>query len=304
MDKAYADTVRLLLTVAPEVFRSGLFAMKGGTAINLFVRDMPRLSVDIDVVYTAWDTPREAALKAISDEIGSIAKRLRALGLEVKTTSSGELGESKLFIRNEDTEVKVEINLVFRGTVLPVEKRQLSKRTADIFSVELSVPTLAVPELYGSKIVAALDRQHPRDLFDISHMYEAHGLTPETVECFVTYLAGHNRPMHEVLFAREKNIEQEYRSTFVGMTTDAVELETLLAARTRLFADLPASLTANHKAFLVGLARAKPDWSLLTCTHAKNLPAIRWRLQNLEKFKEKKPEEFEKQATELERKLG
>lgn len=304
MDKTYADTVRLLLTVAPEVFRSGLFAMKGGTAINLFVRDMPRLSVDIDVVYTAWDTPRNEALKAISDEIGAIAKRLRALQLDVRTTAAGELGESKLFIRNDDAQVKVEISLVFRGTVLPVEVRPLAKRTADMFSVGLSLPTLAVPELYGSKIVAALDRQHPRDLFDVAQMYEADGLIARTVECFVAYLAGHNRPMHEVLFAREKNIDQEFRSTFVGMTTDPVELETLLAARKRLFAELPASLTANQRKFLVGLARATPDWSLLTCTHAKSLPAIRWRLQNLEQFKAKKPEEFEKQAAELERRLG
>jgi len=50
MDKTYADTVRLLLAVAPDVFANDIFAMKGGTAINLFVRDMPRLSVDIEDV--------------------------------------------------------------------------------------------------------------------------------------------------------------------------------------------------------------------------------------------------------------
>jgi predicted nucleotidyltransferase component of viral defense system len=304
MDKAYADTVRLLLTVAPEIFRSGLFAMKGGTAINLFVRDMPRLSVDIDVVYTAWETPREVALKAISGEISHIAERLRALGLEVRTTSPRELGESKLFVWTGNAEVKVEVNLVFRGTVLPVETRSLVRRTADMFSMGLSLPTLAVPELYGSKIVAALDRQHPRDLFDVAQMYDADGLSAQTVECFVVYLAGHNRPMHEVLFAREKNIEQEYRSTFVGMTTDPVDLESLVAARKRLFAELPAKLTANHREFLVGFARATPDWSLLACTHAKDLPAIRWRLQNLEQFRNEKPAEFGKQAAELERRLG
>ena len=41
MDKAYIETVRLLLAVAPEVFRGSVFAMKGGTALNLFVHDMP-----------------------------------------------------------------------------------------------------------------------------------------------------------------------------------------------------------------------------------------------------------------------
>lgn len=303
MNKAYADTVRLLLTVAPEIFRSDIFAMKGGTAINLFVRDMPRLSVDIDVAYTSWETPRDAALKAISDEIGTIAKRLRGMKLEVKTTSASDIGDSKLLVSNTQVQVKVEINLVFRGTVLPVEKRPLSARTAEMFSVELSVPTLAVAELYGSKIVAALDRQHPRDLFDVAQMYEADGLTERMVECFVTYLAGHNRPMHEVLFATPKDIAQEYQSTFVGMTREPVTLETLLQARARLFGELPTRISDKHKAFLVGLARAAPDWSLLECKHAKDLPAIRWRIENLEKFRTANAAEFERQANALEDRL-
>jgi predicted nucleotidyltransferase component of viral defense system len=277
--------------------------MKGGTAINLFVRDMPRLSVDIDVAYTSWETPRDAALKAISDEIGTIAKRLRGMRLEVKTTSASDIGDSKLLVSNTQVQVKVEINLVFRGTVLPVENRPLSARTAEMFSVELSVPTLAVEELYGSKIVAALDRQHPRDLFDVAQMYQAEGLTERTVECFVTYLAGHNRPMHEVLFATPKDIAQEYQSTFVGMTREPVTLQTLLQARARLFGELPTRISDKHKTFLVGLARAAPDWSLLECKHAKNLPAIRWRIENLEKFRTANAAEFERQAKALEDRL-
>jgi len=303
MNKAYADTVRLLLTVAPEIFRSDIFAMKGGTAINLFVRDMPRLSVDIDVAYTSWETPRDAALKAISDEIGTIAKRLRGMRLDVKTTSASDICDSKLLVSNTQVQVKVEINLVFRGTVLPVENRPLSARTAEMFSVELSVPTLAVEELYGSKIVAALDRQHPRDLFDVAQMYQAEGLTERTVECFVTYLAGHNRPMHEVLFATPKDIAQEYQSTFVGMTREPVTLQTLLQARARLFGELPSRISDKQKTFLVGLARAAPDWSLLECKHAKNLPAIRWRIENLEKFRTANAAEFERQAKALEDRL-
>lgn len=52
MTPTYVATVRLLLDVAPDVFRGGEFALKGGTALNLFVQDMPRLSVDIDAVFT------------------------------------------------------------------------------------------------------------------------------------------------------------------------------------------------------------------------------------------------------------
>jgi hypothetical protein len=134
-------------------------------------------------------------------------------------------------------------------------------------------------------------------------MYEADGLTERMVECFVTYLAGHNRPMHEVLFATPKDIAQEYQSTFVGMTREPVTLETLLQARARLFGELPNRISDKHKTFLVGLARAAPDWSLLECKHAKDLPAIRWRIKNLEKFRAANVAEFERQAKELEDRL-
>ncbi len=140
MDKGYADTVRLLLTVAPEVFANDIFAMKGGA----------------------------------------------------------DAGDTKLIVENDASQVKIEVNTVFRGTVLPVERRPLNARTGDLFSVEFDVPILARYELYEGKLVATLDRQHPRDLFDVWQLYESGGLTDAMVECFVVYLAGYNRPLHEV----------------------------------------------------------------------------------------------------------
>lgn len=304
MDRAYADTVRLLLTVAPEVFTNDVFAMKGGTALNLFLHDMPRLSVDIDVVYVPWQLPREQALPAIAKELDAIAERLAAFGLETRKIAATGMSDTKLLVETANSQVKIEVNTVFRGTVLPVERRALSPRTSDTFSVELELPTLAPDEFYGSKLVAALDRQHPRDLFDVWTMYGSSGLTDGMVECFVTYLAGHNRPIHEVLFGNEKDIEAEYRNQFVGMTQDPVDLATLLAARTRLREDLPRRLTDDQRKFLIGLARAEPDWCLLRCEHAADLPALRWKLANLVTFRERRPSDFEQQAASLEALLG
>lgn len=212
MDKGYADTVRLLLAITPDVFANDIFAMKGGTAINLFVRDMPRLSVDIDVVYTPWQHTRDQALPAIAGELDAIARRVAKLGLRARKVTTKELGDTKLVVENDSSQVKVEVNAVFRGTVLPTERRALASKTAEMFGAELEVPLLAMDELYGSKLVAAMDRQHPRDLFDTLHMFDAEGLTDATVECFVTYLAGHNRPIHEVLFcARRPNFDHPRR---------------------------------------------------------------------------------------------
>jgi hypothetical protein len=300
MDKAYADAVRLLLAAAPEVFANDIFAMKGGTAINLFVHDMPRLSVDIDVVCTPWQTPREQALAAIAGEIEAIAGRLAKRGMRARKVASKDLGETKLLIERDDNQVKVEANAVFRGTVLAVERRSLTSRTANMFGAELEVPVLATAELYGSKLVAAMDRQHPRDLFDAWQMFAGGGLSDATVECFVTYLAGHNRPTHEVLFGNDKDIADEYRNTFVGMTAEPVSLETLQETRARLRAELPQRLTGAHRKFLTGHARAQPDWSLLQCPHAAELPALRWKLANLQTFSKRRPGDFENQARMLE----
>lgn len=304
MDKAYVDTVRLMLAVIPDVFSGDVLVMKGGTALNLFVHDMPRLSVDIDLAYPVWDTPRDEALKVIADEIASIAGRLERRGYAVRASKAAGADESRLVVERDAAQVKVEVNLVFRGTVLPPERRPLMSAASDLFSVELSVPSLALPELYGSKLVAALDRQHPRDLFDVAKMYEVHGLSDAAIECFVLYLAGHNRPMHEVLAPRSKDMRREFEASFSGMTREPIELARLDAARDQLLRDIPGRLSSDQRAFLVGVARAAPDWSLVPCSHAQDLPALRWRIANLMRFRESRPDAFDSQVEALEKALG
>lgn len=299
MDKAYADTVRLLLAVLPDVFANDIFVMKGGTAINLFVHQMPRLSVDIDMVYSPLDLPREAALQAINKELAAIATRIATLGVEARLVPSKDLGDTKLIVATATSQVKIEVNIVFRGTVLPTERRQLCARASELFGVEVTVPILAPDELFASKLVAALDRQHPRDLFDVWQLYESGGITDGMVECFVVYLAGHNRPTHEVLFSNEKNIAAEYKRAFVGMTEVECSLETLLETRARLQQELPRRLSGQHKQFLSGLTQARPDWSLLQSEHAAQLPALRWKLRNLETFRKRRPKDFAAQTETL-----
>ncbi|MBY4597752.1 nucleotidyl transferase AbiEii/AbiGii toxin family protein [Ottowia caeni] len=299
MDKSYADTVRLLLTVAPEVFANDIFAMKGGTAINLFEQDMPRLSVDIDVVFCPWQMQRDEALAAINNELATIAQRIEPLGMQTRLLRSKDLDATKLLIENDTSQVKIEVNFVFRGTVLPVARKPLRARASDLFGVELNAPILARDELYAGKLVAALDRQHPRDLFDVWQLYEAGGLSEGMVECFVIYLAGHNRPSHEVLFGNDKDLAQEYERAFVGMTEVDCPLQTLLNVRAQLREDLPNRLTQEHRRFLSGLVRATPEWSLIRCEHAAQLPALRWKLANLQAFRKRRPSDFIAQAEAL-----
>jgi hypothetical protein len=304
MEKAYVETVRLLLAATPAIFHPPAFAMKGGTAINLFVEDMPRLSVDIDVVYTDHQTPRAEALASISTALATTRNRLADVGIDAEM-SSAKLGEEvKLFIRRGRDQVKVEVNHVFRGTVLPAQRRGLGPEARRVFTAEVIVPVLATPELYGSKLVAALDRQHPRDLFDVRGLFGRGGLTPEVVECFVCYLAGHNRPLHEVLFSRDQDISQAFKNEFIGLTRDPITLDELVAVRRQLRQQLPSMLTANQRQFLLGLAAGQPDWRLMRCAHLAELPAIRWKLRNLARLKKSNPRKFAQQADELRVRFG
>jgi len=200
MNEAYIRTVQLLLDIAPAVFDTPPLAMKGGIALNLFVQDMPRLSVDIDVVFTRHDLARADALQAIGAELAAAQQRVAFLGHEVELRKNRDGTEAKLFVRSAAAEIKVEVNCVFRGTVLPPQLRSLTPAAQQMFAADIQVPVLADPELYGSKLVAVLDRQHPRDLFDVQLMLDTQGWQEPLLDCFVVYLAGHNRPTHEVLF--------------------------------------------------------------------------------------------------------
>lgn len=292
MNPTYVQTVNLLLDIAPTVFQTPRFAMKGGTALNLFVQDLPRLSVDIDVVFINHLADRDTALEEIAQEIQRIEGATAEMGYETRTRKVHGGDEVKLDIFSAEAEVKVEVNFVFRGTVLPVQTRSLSEKTQALFSKNIQIPVLSPSELYGSKLVAAMDRQHPRDLFDVLKMYESHGLTQEILDCFVVYLAGHNRPVHEVLFSKPHPMEETFKNEFVGMTSEPINLNALLNTQQQLLAELPQSLTQNHRNFLLSLVQAKPDWSLLPFNHLQDMPAIKWKLQNLNNLKSKNPTKF------------
>ena len=260
---------------------------------------MPRLSVDIDVVYTDYSTPRPAALKAIGEGLDHARKQLVKFGLEAEVSATRAGDEIKLFIRRGGVQVKVEVNHVFRGTVLPVETRALNAEAKRIFTTDLSAPVLATPELYGSKLVAAMDRQHPRDIFDVRGIYKTTGLNADVVECFVCYLAGHNRPVHEVLFSNYVDLSAPFENEFQGMAQCPITLAELQKVRTKLKKELPSKLADNHRQFLIGLVSGEPDWQLMKCPHLEKLPAIQWKIQNLARLSKSNPKKFAQQAEEL-----
>ena len=299
MNREYLETARLLIQVAPLVFVDDQFGLKGGTAINLFLRDMPRLSVDLDLVFTDHTIGRNEAIARINAAVRDAADRLRARRLEAYVPGAGSDGETKLMVRSGAAEVKVEINTVMRGTVHRVRRANLTPLARDTLLADIEIPVLASEDVYGGKLVAALDRQHPRDLFDVMELFKHEGITPGIRRSFVVYLVSHNRPVHEVLFPELRDIQMDYERNFIGMTSQPTELAELLETRDRMINELHAGLDANERRFLLSLVTAQPEWELLGIPHVSELPAVRWKLQNLARLQRERAEQFELQYTAL-----
>lgn len=294
----YSAQVALLVRTIPEIAHEDIFALKGGTAINLFVRDLPRLSVDIDLVYLPI-AARAESLTAIHDGFRRIAGALRKR-LSAKVTERFSEDGAKLIVRAGEAQIKIEVNPVLRGTVFDPEIRPVSPSVEDRFGyAEMQV--VALPDLYAGKIAAALDRQHPRDLFDVLHLYENEGLTDDLFKAFLVYLVSHNRPPHELLDPHMLDIDGVYAGEFSGMTVEPVSLSVLLDARAMLVADIQKRAREEAPAaFLSSFFAGAPDWAQLGLPiDAAQLPAVQWKLQNLRRLRAEQPEKFEAQLAEL-----
>lgn len=168
-----------------------------------------------------------------------------------------------------------------RGTAYEPQLRSVTETVEEEFGfAEMSVVSLA--DLYAGKLVAALDRQHPRDLFDVRELLANEGVTDDMREAFILYLISHNRPMYEVLSRRRKDLTAEYQNGFEGMTAEAVPIAALTDTQTEMFRVLLDDMPARHKSFLLGFEAGTPDWSQLQIPHAGTLPAVLWRQQNLD----------------------
>jgi predicted nucleotidyltransferase component of viral defense system len=279
----YRRQVALLIGILPLVTEEACFALKGGTAINLFVRELPRLSVDIDLTYLPV-APRPQSLADINGAMKRIAGRIKGKLTDAQITeATTENTIVKLTVRSQGVQIKIEVTPVLRGCVFEPEMISVKPAVEEEFGfAEARVVSFA--DLYAGKIVAALDRQHPRDLFDARDLLANEGITDDLRQAFIVYLLSHDRPMSEVLAPTFKDIKSAFEHGFSGMTRDPVELADLLAAREALVESVVGGMSADHRKFLISFERGKPDWNLLGLQKAADLPAVRWRQQNLDKL--------------------
>jgi len=285
----YFKQVELLLQILPVISEMENFALKGGTAINLFLRDLPRLSVDIDLTYLPLDD-RSTALENISSHLNHIAEECQGMFRDCQISTKQQKGLLYgLTIARNNAAIKIEPNATIRGAVFPATTLRLCSKAQDLFGRSVEIQALSLEDLYGGKICAALDRQHPRDLYDVYFLMENEGLTEKVKQAFIVYLLSHNRPISELLDPQLKdNLEETYLDTFEGMAFTAISLDKLVETWKQLVEDINQGLTDQEKEFILSFKRKSPKWKLFPIDNIKDLPAIQWKMLNLKKMSDSK----------------
>ncbi|WP_287439939.1 nucleotidyl transferase AbiEii/AbiGii toxin family protein [Reinekea sp.] len=281
-DSPYYKQVALLIRMLPVVASEPVFALKGGTAINLFIRNFPRLSVDIDLAYLSLESRDEAltnartALKRITTKINTQPDTNAAL-------QDNKVDELRIIVTSPGATIKIEVSPVARGTLHQPEIIPVQASVEEEFGYA-EIQVVSLPDLYGGKLCAAMDRQHPRDLFDVHMLLREEGISREILVGFLTYVLSHPRPINELMAPHWQPINEKFKAEFDGMTFEAIELEDLVAVRPAMLTALQTHFTERDHAFLLSFKSGNPNWAKFDYPNVANLPAIRWKLQNITKL--------------------
>lgn len=283
----YKQQAMLVVKILPLLAKHPEFALKGGTAINYFFRPFPRLSVDIDLTFLPLMT-REPSLEMIANSLDALKKEILSRYPELEVQQKSLLSRSAaLRVAQGSLRIKIEPNLVIRGSVYPAVEKDIVEEAEKELGLFASAKCLSMADVYGGKICAALDRQHPRDLFDIKLLLETEGITEEIRRAFIVYLISHSRPMAELLAPNLLDVDPAFVAEFIGMTRIPVRIGELVHAREQLVLALHA-LTQDERQFIFSIKSGSPQWHLFPIHNIEELPAVRWKLQNIRQMSKSK----------------
>ncbi|MEO0289437.1 MAG: nucleotidyl transferase AbiEii/AbiGii toxin family protein [candidate division WOR-3 bacterium] len=262
------------------------FLLKGGTAINLFYRDLPRLSVDIDLVFNSL-VEREQAVIKNNKFFDEFEKSLWEI-MKYKITSKNYTNNfiTKIIINSKQGPIKIEPNCIVRGTLNGFEKKTLSNIVYEKTNIYVTFNCLNKKELYASKICAALDRQHPRDLYDIFIMLKEENINDIDFETLF-YILQSNRPLSEIFDPQKKDISNSYKKNLTDLMLIEVSLKDLNITMQKIIDWVQKSVFLKYYDFLLSFAEGNPDFKKLKIDISM-YPGIEWKILNIKKMKKEK----------------
>lgn len=299
MNNIYLQKVELLLKILPFVTDEECFAIHGGTAINLFVKNLYRLSVDIDVTYIPIED-RDASFSHINDALLRIAGRVERSFPEVRVIL--RLDICKITCESRGCQVKIEVNQTKRGLVCgEAVLMPLCEKARSLFGVEVDARIVSLPQLYGGKISAALSRQHPRDLFDVKQMDIP---LADVKEGLIFCLLGSDRPIYESFRPNFVNQREAMERQFSGMSEMNFSYDDFEVTRDKLVRDVNAVMTEEDKRFLTSFEDLSVEWESSPYSSFREYPSVRWKIQNLQRLRSTNPRKLEAQAEKLRKIFG
>ena len=298
MKDRYRKQVALLIRIMPSVYKIKEFAVHGGTAINLFHRNLLRYSVDIDVTYIPIEN-RQQSLASINQKLLEVKKNIEKTIPGVVVKHKPDVW--KLLCTLGDATVKIEVNATKRGIIGDVVELPLCEKARNEFSMGCKARTVSFSQLYGGKITAALSRQHPRDLFDCKYM-ELQSFD-DVKNGFMLCLLGSDKPIIESLQPHDIDQTEALENQFQGMTETPFGYEDYLESRTALLSLVNGGLTITDKEFLLSFEQGEPDWQKCCAGDLSQYPSVQWKLLNIGKLKESNPVKFEQGVNKLRRHL-
>jgi len=287
MNETYKKQVALLIRIMPLVYKISDFAVHGGTSINLFVKNMPRYSIDVDLTYLPLKN-REESLKEINNHLIALKQQIEKTIPGIRVIHKPAIW--KLLCTYGDAMVKIEVNGTKRGIIGDAQDRELCEKAKEEFKMSCVARLVPFSLLYGGKIAAALGRQHPRDLFDFKYM-EIESFA-EVKNGLIFYLLGSDKPLIESLQPNPIDQTQAFENQFKGMSDVPFDYADFEAARTDLIEKINLNLTNNDREFLLSFETGNPDWEKCCAGDLSSFPAIQWKLKNIQTLKEKNPSKF------------
>ena len=298
MKDTYKSQAALLIDILPEIAKEDNLALHGGTAINLFHFNMSRLSVDIDLTFVPFSDNRDEDLDKIRQSLESVKSRLKTTFPHIRFEDEKRTEEElKLLCTKDAATVKVEVNQINRGLIAEPCTKVLCSRAEDEFDRFCEIKTVSVGQLWGGKLNAALERQHPRDIFDVKNMLQKIGFTEEIKQGFLFFLLCGKRPIDEIINPNFTNQRVIFESQFSGMTDEEFTYEEFEKTRKVLVQVIQETLTDSEKEFLLSFVSGNPNWENFDYS---KYPAIKWKQLNIKKLKEENPIKFRESVRKLE----
>lgn len=284
MNEVYRNQVGLLIRVMPLVFKIKDFAVHGGTAINLFHRNLNRYSVDIDLTYVPL-VDREASINAINGHLSTLKNSIEKAVPGIRIVH--KIDVLKLLCTINGTTIKIEVNGTKRGLIGETETIRLCDKARNEFGMTCYARIVSWPQLYGGKIAAALGRQHPRDLFDCRNITAEEFFAVKTG--FMLCLLGSDKPIVESLSPNLINQMEALENQFAGMTDEPFSYADYELSRNHLIEVVNGGLNKDDKSFLISFENGSPDWEKCCAGDLSGYPSVKWKLQNIIALKNKNP---------------